>query len=99
VTFIVDQGAFARVRFPISSNLLFIAIAATMTSSAHAAADSSAAGFVEGSSLNFKARNCQAKNLALRLRWATLRGGNGYGALDQDTDEYRTIIDDPTNVF
>ncbi|WCM50494.1 OprD family porin [Pseudomonas sp. WJP1] len=41
----------------------------------------------------------QAKNLALRLQWATNRGGNGYGALDQDTDEYRVIFDYPLNVF
>jgi len=41
----------------------------------------------------------KAKDLAVRLQWATNRGGNGYGALDQDTDEYRVIVDYPINVF
>ncbi|UCZ83567.1 OprD family porin [Pseudomonas sp. L5B5] len=41
----------------------------------------------------------KAKDLAVRLQWATNRGGNGYGALDNDTDEYRVIVDYPINVF
>jgi hypothetical protein len=41
----------------------------------------------------------QARDLAVRLQWATNRGGNGYGVLDQDTDEYRVIFDYPLNVF
>jgi hypothetical protein len=41
----------------------------------------------------------QAKDLSVRLQWATNRGGDGYGALDQDTDEYRVIVDYPLNVF
>jgi hypothetical protein len=41
----------------------------------------------------------QAKDLAVRLQWATNRGGNGYGAIDSDTDEYRVIVDYPINVF
>lgn len=49
--------------------------------------------------LKYVVQSGQAKNLALRLQWATNRGGNGYGALDQDTDEYRVIVDYPINVF
>jgi hypothetical protein len=49
--------------------------------------------------LNYVVQGGKAKNLALRLQWATNRGGNGYGALDQDTDEYRVIVDYPLNVF
>ncbi|NUU37893.1 OprD family outer membrane porin [Pseudomonas sp. C2B4] len=49
--------------------------------------------------LKYVVQSGQAKDLALRLQWATNRGGNGYGALDQDTDEYRVIIDYPINVF
>ncbi len=41
----------------------------------------------------------KAKDLAVRLQWATNRGGSGYGALDQDTDEYRVVVDYPLNVF
>ena len=40
-----------------------------------------------------------AKDLAVRLQWATHRGGNGYGALDTDTDEYRVTVDYPLNIF
>ena len=40
-----------------------------------------------------------ARNLAVRLRWATHRGGNGYSAVDSDVDEYRVIIDYPFNIF
>jgi hypothetical protein len=49
--------------------------------------------------LNYVVQGGRAKNLALRLQWATNRGGNGYGVLDQDTDEYRVIVDYPLNVF
>ncbi|MHC8296067.1 OprD family porin [Pseudomonas sp. LB3P58] len=49
--------------------------------------------------LKYVVQGRKAKNLALRLQWATNRGGNGYGVLDQDTDEYRVIVDYPLNVF
>ncbi|KPN93394.1 porin [Pseudomonas nunensis] len=49
--------------------------------------------------LKYVVQGGKAKDLALRLQWATNRGGNGYGALDQDTDEYRVIVDYPLNVF
>jgi hypothetical protein len=49
--------------------------------------------------LKYVVQEGKAKDLALRLQWATNRGGNGYGALDQDTDEYRVIVDYPINVF
>lgn len=40
-----------------------------------------------------------AKNLAVRLRWATNRGGDGYKTVDHNADEYRMIVDYPINVF
>jgi hypothetical protein len=49
--------------------------------------------------LQYVVQGGKAKNLAMRLQWATNRGGNGYGVLDQDTDEYRVIVDYPLNVF
>ena len=49
--------------------------------------------------LQYVVQSGQAKNLAVRLQWATNRGGNGYGAIDSDTDEYRVIIDYPVDVF
>ena len=49
--------------------------------------------------LKYVVQGGTAKDLAVRLQWATNRGGNGYGALDQDTDEYRVIVDYPINVF
>lgn len=49
--------------------------------------------------LQYVVQGGKAKDLALRLQWATHRGGNGYGALDSDTDEYRLIVDYPLNVF
>ncbi|WP_265532205.1 OprD family porin [Pseudomonas saponiphila] len=49
--------------------------------------------------LKYVVQGGSAKDLAVRLQWATNRGGNGYGALDNDTDEYRVIIDYPINVF
>ena len=41
----------------------------------------------------------KAKDLALRLQWATNRGSNGYSAVDRDVDEYRVIVDYPISVF
>jgi hypothetical protein len=41
----------------------------------------------------------KAKDLAVRLQWATNRGSNGYSAVDRDVDEYRVIVDYPINVF
>lgn len=49
--------------------------------------------------LRYVVQGGKAKDLAVRLQWATNRGGNGYGALDTDTDEYRVIVDYPLNVF
>ncbi|OLF51819.1 OprD family porin [Pseudomonas chlororaphis] len=49
--------------------------------------------------LKYVVQGGKAKNLAVRLQWATNRGGNGYGALDNDTDEYRVIVDYPLDVF
>ena len=49
--------------------------------------------------LKYVVQGSKAKDLAMRLQWASNRGGNGYGALDQDTDEYRVIVDYPVNVF
>ncbi|MEN5092014.1 OprD family porin [Pseudomonas protegens] len=49
--------------------------------------------------LKYVVQGGTAKDLAVRLQWATNRGGNGYGALDNDTDEYRVIVDYPINVF
>ena len=49
--------------------------------------------------LKYVVKDGQARDLAVRLQWATNRGGNGYGVLDQDTDEYRVIFDYPLNVF
>ncbi|WP_223554541.1 OprD family porin [Pseudomonas sp. BF-R-01] len=49
--------------------------------------------------LKYVVQGGKTKDLAVRLQWATNRGGNGYGALDQDTDEYRLIVDYTLNVF
>ena len=49
--------------------------------------------------LKYVVQSGSAKDLALRLQWATNRGGNGYGELDNDTDEYRVIVDYPLNIF
>ncbi|WP_411740793.1 OprD family outer membrane porin [Pseudomonas sp. A-RE-19] len=49
--------------------------------------------------LRYVVQDGKAKDLAMRLQWATHRGGNGYGALNQDTDEYRAMVDYPLNVF
>jgi hypothetical protein len=40
-----------------------------------------------------------AKNLGVRLRWATNRGGDGYKTVDHNADEYRVIVDYPIDVF
>jgi hypothetical protein len=40
-----------------------------------------------------------AKNLGVRLRWATDRGGDGYKTVDHNLDEYRVIVDYPINIF
>lgn len=49
--------------------------------------------------LKYVVQGGKAKDLAVRLQWATNRGGSGYGKLDQDTDEYRVIVDYPLDVF
>ena len=49
--------------------------------------------------LKYVVQGGKAEDLSVRLQWATNRGGKGYGALDQDTDEYRLIVDYPLNVF
>jgi hypothetical protein len=49
--------------------------------------------------LKYVVQSGKAKDLAVRLQWATNRGGNGYSAVDRDVDEYRVIIDYPINVF
>lgn len=40
-----------------------------------------------------------AKNLSIRFRWATNRGGDGCKAVDHNADEYRVIVDYPINIF
>ncbi|AZF56849.1 OprD family porin [Pseudomonas sp. R11-23-07] len=49
--------------------------------------------------LKYVVQDGKAKDLAVRLQWATNRGGNGYSAVDRDVDEYRVIVDYPINVF
>ncbi|AZE49490.1 Outer membrane low permeability porin OccD2/OpdC [Pseudomonas chlororaphis] len=49
--------------------------------------------------LKYVVQGGKAKDLAVDLQWATNRGGNGYGVLGTDTDEYRMIVDYPINVF
>ena len=49
--------------------------------------------------LNYVVQGGKAKDLAVRLQWATHRGGNGYSAVDRDVDEYRMIVDYPLDVF
>nr|WP_178121068.1 OprD family porin [Pseudomonas sp. WS 5021] len=49
--------------------------------------------------LKYVVQGGKAKDLAVRLQWATNRGSNGYSAVDRDVDEYRVIIDYPINVF
>nr|WP_277934011.1 OprD family porin [Pseudomonas sp. MONT-RG-20F-R14-05] len=49
--------------------------------------------------LKYVVQGGKAKDLAVRLQWATNRGGNGYAAVDRDVDEYRVIVDYPINVF
>lgn len=40
-----------------------------------------------------------AKNLGLRLRWSTNRSNDGYKTVDDNSDEYRVIVDYPINIF
>jgi len=49
--------------------------------------------------LNYVVQGGKAKDLAVRLQWATNRGSNGYSAVDRDVDEYRVIVNYPINVF
>ncbi|AZC38211.1 OprD family porin [Pseudomonas chlororaphis] len=49
--------------------------------------------------LKYVVQGGKAKDLAVDLQWASNRGGNGYGALGTDTDEYRVIVDYPLNIF
>ncbi|MCK9813355.1 OprD family porin [Pseudomonas sp. MAFF 302046] len=49
--------------------------------------------------LQYVVQGGEAKDLALRLQWATHHGSGGYAALDNDTDEYRLIVDYPLNLF
>ena len=94
----MTQGALPLVRFPLGFSPLFIAIAATVAPAAHADGKN-ARHWERDIDLKYVVQGGKAKNLALRLQWASTRGGNGYGALDQDTDEYRVIVDYPLNVF
>nr|WP_186353121.1 OprD family porin [Pseudomonas gessardii] len=49
--------------------------------------------------LKYVIQGGKAKDLSVRLQWATNRGSNGYSAVDRDVDEYRVIVDYPINVF
>ena len=49
--------------------------------------------------LKYVVQEGPAKNLGVRLRWATNRGGDGYKAVDHNADEYRVIVDYPINIF
>jgi hypothetical protein len=49
--------------------------------------------------LKYVVQGGKAKDLAVRLQWATNRGSNGYSAVDNDVDEYRVIVDYPINLF
>lgn len=49
--------------------------------------------------LKYVVQDGKAKDLAVRLQWATNRGGKGYSAVDRDVDEYRVIVDYPFSVF
>ncbi|WP_134586454.1 OprD family outer membrane porin, partial [Pseudomonas aeruginosa] len=49
--------------------------------------------------LQYVVQGGPAKDLSLRLRWATHRGTGGYSAVDNDIDEYRVIVDYPIDVF
>ena len=40
-----------------------------------------------------------AKNLGVRLRWSTNRSNDGYKTVDDNSDEYRVIVDYPINIF
>ncbi|KAF1009343.1 MAG: Porin D [Pseudomonas fluorescens] len=49
--------------------------------------------------LKYVVQDAKAKGLAVRLQWATNRGGKGYSAVDRDVDEYRVIVDYPFSIF
>lgn len=49
--------------------------------------------------LKYVVQDGKAKDLAVRLQWATNRGGKGYSAVDRDVDEYRVIVDYPFSIF
>uniref|UniRef100_UPI00403875DE OprD family porin n=1 Tax=Pseudomonas bambusae TaxID=3139142 RepID=UPI00403875DE len=49
--------------------------------------------------IKYTVKGGAAKNLSVRLRWATNRGGDGYKAVDHNADEYRVIVDYPINIF
>jgi hypothetical protein len=49
--------------------------------------------------LKYVVQSGTAKNLGVRLRWATNRGGDGYETVDHNADEYRVIVDYPINLF
>jgi hypothetical protein len=49
--------------------------------------------------LKYVVQGGPAKNLGVRLRWATNRGGEGYKTVDHNIDEYRVIVDYPINIF
>ena len=65
-------------RFPLRFSPLFIAIAATMAPAAHAADDSNAEGFVEGSSLNLNARNYYMNRNRLQQTDDNIEWGQGF---------------------
>ncbi|MDE1165100.1 MAG: OprD family porin [Pseudomonas sp.] len=49
--------------------------------------------------LKYVVQGGPAKDLSVRLRWASNRGGEGYQAVDDNMDEYRVIVDYPINIF
>lgn len=49
--------------------------------------------------LKYVVQRGPVKDLSVRLRWATNRGGDGYASVDHDLDEYRMIVDYPINIF
>ncbi|QXI29492.1 OprD family porin [Pseudomonas vanderleydeniana] len=49
--------------------------------------------------IQYVVQDGRARDLALRLQWATNRGSGGYSAVDRDVDEYRVIVDYPVNIF
>ena len=49
--------------------------------------------------LKYVVQGGKAKDLAVRLQWATNRGRAGYSAVDRAVDEHRVIVDYTINVF